>query len=264
MTINLSSEEEARFIAFFGEAADLAGEIALSYFRKVIPVDDKEDKSPVTEADRVIEKKLGELILKKFPKHGIIGEEFGKQNEDAEFVWVIDPIDGTKSFATGRPLFGTILGLMYQGLPLIGLIDQPYTKERWFGIRDRFALHNGKAIKVAAPRTLPNARLYTGSIDMFKGAKFENYLTLCKSAKWTQYSCDCYAYGLLSMGWVDVIMEQHLGLYDIAGVAPIILGAGGFISTWDGKEIDKSFSGEAVAASCQKLAEEALSIIKRP
>jgi inositol-phosphate phosphatase/L-galactose 1-phosphate phosphatase/histidinol-phosphatase len=257
----MSIDYEKYFTVFFNEAADAVAPITLKYFRQVIPVDDKHDKSPVTQADREIEQKLRELINKQFPHHGIIGEEYGSENEGADFVWCIDPIDGTKSFATGRPLFGTIIGLLHNGHPVVGLIDQAYTKERWFGIANRTATHNGKIVRVAAPRTMENARHYTGSIDMFKGAAFENYLTLCRTTKWTQYSCDCYAYGLLAMGWADLVSEQCLKIYDVAGVAPIITGAGGFISDWSGKAIDIGFNGFAVAGSSKALAMQAAEIL---
>ncbi|MFY9289071.1 MAG: inositol monophosphatase family protein, partial [Alphaproteobacteria bacterium] len=126
--MNNNTDYEALFAGFFDSAGDLARDIALKYFRKEIPVDDKADKSPVTQADREIEQRLRELIGKKFPNHGVIGEEYGTQNAGAEFVWVIDPIDGTKSFATGRPLFGTILGLIHGNAMAVGMIEQAYTK----------------------------------------------------------------------------------------------------------------------------------------
>jgi histidinol phosphatase-like enzyme (inositol monophosphatase family) len=252
---------EKQFAGFFNQLADAASDIALKYFRQLIPVDDKEDKSPVTQADREIEAALRRLINKAFPDHGIIGEEYGKEKDDAEFVWVIDPIDGTKSFITGRPLFGAMIGLMHNGKPVVGLIDQAYTKERWFGITDRYASHNGTLIKVATPRSLDNARLYTGSIAMFEGDNFENYLKLCRAAKLTQYACDCYAYGLLAMGWADIVVEQNLKIYDAAAVVPILSGAGGFVSDWNMRPIDLSFDGHLVAASSQRLAEQAVVIM---
>ncbi len=257
----MTTDYDKLFSAFFHEAADAAGAVALKYFRKVIPVDDKDDKSPVTQADREIEQTLRALINKKFPTHGIFGEEFGKENIDAEFVWVIDPIDGTKSFITGRPMFGTILGLMHNGKPEMGVIDQAYTRERWIGVSNQWATHNGAPIRVAPPRRLENARLYTGSINMFEGENFERYLKLCRAAKLTQYACDCYAYGLLAMGWADVLAEQCLKLYDVAGAAPIITGAGGFIGDWNARPIDINFNGFAVAASSRELAEEAMGIL---
>ncbi len=246
------------FAPFMHELADAAGVVALKYFRKVIPVDDKHDKSPVTQADREIEQTLRTMINQQFPTHGIFGEEFGNENIDAEFVWCLDPIDGTKSFITGRPMFGTIIGLLHNGKPMAGIIDQAFTRERWFGITDVMATHNGTPIQVAKPRTLSAARLYTGSINMFEGVNFEGYLRLCRAAKLTQYSCDVYAYGLLAMGWCDVMVEQCLKLYDVAGTVPIITGAGGFIGDWQGKPIDIHFKGEAVAASTKQLAMESI------
>ena len=257
----MTADYNKLFGAFFHEAADAAGVVALRYFRHVIPVDDKDDRSPVTQADRAIEQTLRALINQRFPTHGIIGEEFGEENPEAEFVWVLDPIDGTKSFITGRPLFGTIIGLLHNGVPVMGLIDQAFTRERWMGVADQWTTFNGAPIKVAPPRTLDKARLYTGSIDMFEGTNFENYLKLCRAAKLTQYSCDCYAIGLLAMGWADVWAEQCLKLYDVAGAVPIITGAGGFISDWDGQPITRNFSGFAVAASHKDLAMEALTVL---
>ena len=251
---------EQTFADFFTELGDAAGAIALKYFRKLIPVDEKEDKSPVTQADREIEQELRDMIDARFPNHGIIGEEFGRHNPDAEFVWVIDPIDGTKSFATGRPLFGTIVGLMHNGVPVVGMIDQAFTKERWFGVTDKIARHNGAAVRVAAPRTIDNARLYIGSVSMFDDS-IPHYINLCRAAKWTQHGCDCYAYGLLAMGWCDLVVEQKLGLYDVAGIVPIITGAGGFIGDWQGNPITAKFNGKAIAASTRALADQALAVI---
>lgn len=253
---------EKLFAAFFNAAADQAGQITLKYFRHDLIIDAKDDRSPVTQADREIEQNLRDMIAKKFPTHGIIGEEFGTHNTAAEFVWVIDPIDGTRAFMTGKPLFGTIIGLMHNGKPVIGCIDQAFTKERWFGITDQFATHNHQPIKVAPPRGLDQARLYVGSPDMFRGDKFENYLALCRAAKWPQYGCDCYAYGLMAMGWVDCVVERDLKIHDVAGIIPIITGAGGFIGDWDLNPITLDFNGECVAASHKDLARQATDLLR--
>ena len=259
----MTIDYEKHFATFFNEAADLAGEITLKYFRKEIPIDDKQDKSPVTQADREIEGKLRDLIGRNFPDHGIIGEEFGAAKEDAEFVWVIDPIDGTRAFMTGKPLFGTIIGLMHAGKPVVGCVDQAFTKERWFGIADSYAAHNGNPIRVAPPRALEASRLYTGSPDMFRGENFENYLSLCRTAKWPQYGCDCYAYGLLAMGWADLVVEQRLKIYDVAGIVPIVTGAGGFAGDWGLNPISLGFDGQLVAASSKTLAQQAVKLFER-
>jgi histidinol phosphatase-like enzyme (inositol monophosphatase family) len=252
---------EKTFAAFVHQAADAAGAITLQYFRKEIPIDAKDDKSPVTQADREIELKLRDMIAAQFPSHGIIGEEFGTTNKDAEFVWVLDPIDGTRAFMTGKPLFGTIIGLMHNGKPVVGCVDQAFTRERWFGIADQFATHNGVRIKTAPPRALNASRLYTGSPDMFRGDTFDTYLNLCRTARWPQYGCDCYAYGLVAMGWADLVVEQRLKIYDIAGIAPIISGAGGFVGDWNLNPISFDFNGTVIAASCKELAAETATLL---
>jgi inositol-phosphate phosphatase / L-galactose 1-phosphate phosphatase / histidinol-phosphatase len=247
------------FTGFFDRMADAAGEIALKYFRTEIAIDEKDDHSPVTQADREIEARLRSMIAEEFPSHGIVGEEHGSENEDAEFVWYIDPIDGTKSFAIGRPLFGTIIGLTHAGRPVAGLVDQAFTKERWFGISDTFCTHNGRRVKVATPRELKEARLYVGSPSTFHGKDcYAGYETLCRTAKWTQYSGDCYAYGLLASGWIDLIVECDLKAHDVVGVVPIISGAGGFISDWNGHAVDAATDGTVVAASTKQLAMDAI------
>jgi inositol-phosphate phosphatase/L-galactose 1-phosphate phosphatase/histidinol-phosphatase len=258
----MTPDYEKYFAAFFQQAADIASEVTLKYFRKQIPIDDKEDKSPVTQADREIEQRLRDLIGKQFPTHGIVGEEFGAANENAEFVWVIDPIDGTRAFMTGKPLFGTIIGLMHNGKPIVGCIDQAFTKERWFGISDQYATQNGTRIHVSLPRKLENARLYTGSPDMFRGDNFNAYLALCRAVKWPQYGCDCYAYGLLAMGWADLVVEQDLKIYDVAGIIPIITGAGGYVSDWNLNTVGMDFDGHIIAASSEKLIDQAVGILR--
>jgi len=256
----MSLDYEKEFGSFFNELADAARPIALKYFRKNLIVDDKEDKTPVTQADREIEQKLRELIKKKFPAHGVIGEEYGEDKANAEFVWVIDPIDGTKAFATGRPTFGTIIGLAHKGRPVAGLVDQAYTKERWFGVADLFCRFNGVPAKVASVRPLSAARFYTTTFDMFEGYE-GNFETLRKKVKWAQFSCDCYAYGLVALGWADLVLERQMKVPDLMGLVPIITGAGGFAGDWQGKEITLENDGTIIAASSRKLADEALAVI---
>ncbi len=257
----IAPDYEKLFASFFNEAADLAAKTTLRFFRAPLSIEEKRDKSPVTQADREIEQRVRERIEKKFPGHGIIGEEFGSTNEKAEFVWVIDPIDGTRAFMTGKPLFGTILGLLHQGAPVAGCIDQAFTKERWFGISSRYATHNGHRIEVSSPCPLSSARFYTGAPHMFAGSLFEKYLDLCRAVKWPQYGCDCYAYGLLAMGCCDLVVEQNLKIYDVAGLVPVITGAGGFAGDWQLDPVGLDFSGRFVAAVSRELAEEALRVL---
>lgn len=252
------------FAGFFDRMADMAGEIALKYFRTDLAIDEKDDHSPVTRADREIESALRAMIRDEFPAHGIVGEEHGSENTDAEFVWYIDPIDGTKSFAIGRPLFGTIIGLTHAGRPVVGLVDQAFTKERWFGIADASSTHNGRRIKVAARRDLKDARLYVGAPSTFRDTDCSaGYDALCQTAKWTQYSGDCYAYGLLASGWIDLVVERDLKPHDVVGVVPIVSGAGGYIADWTGRDVDATTDGTVVAASSKELALQALTAMER-
>lgn len=252
---------EKEFAGFFNRAGDRAGQIALRYFRGALPVDEKADRSPVTQADRDIEQALRDMVAREFPAHGFVGEEFGATREDAEFVWVVDPIDGTRAFMTGKPLFGSIIGLMHRGKPVMGLVDQPFTRERWLGVAGKIAYHNNAAIRVAPPRDLAAARLYTGSPDMFRGDGFDDWLRLCRAARWPQYGCDCYAYGLMAMGWADLVVEQQLKIYDVAGIVPIITGAGGFAGDWALQDVGFGFDGRFIAASSRELAVEAVAIL---
>jgi len=259
----MSTDYEKHFARFFDEAADAARAVALKYFRREITVTDKEDMSPVTAADREIEQQLREAIGRVFPSHGIIGEEYGGENVGAEFVWVIDPIDGTKSFITGRPQFGTIIGLVHEGNPAVGLIDQAFTGERWFGVAGQFARHNGRPIRVAQPRRLEEARLCTGPLSMFDDGELEKYRSLCRAVKCAQYNGECYAYGLLAMGWFDLVMERGLNIHDVAGVVPIVTGAGGFTGDWNLDPVTLDFGGSIVAASSRDLARQAVGIFGR-
>lgn len=252
-----------KFIPTINELADIARLVALKHFRTNLFLEDKSDKTPVTIADREIESLMRDHIKKMYPDHGIIGEEYGASDAASEFVWVIDPIDGTKAFATGKPLFGTIIGLTHYGKPVLGLIDQAFTGERWMGCQGMDATYNGVPIRVANERPLSESRFYTAAPEMYHGERFTNFEEVRRSAKWMLYGCDCYAYGLLAMGFVDVVMEQYLAAHDVIGLVPIIKSAGGYVTDWNGKEVDLNTDGKIIAASSTNLAQETLMIMNR-
>lgn len=154
------------------------------------------------------------------------------------------------------PPIRTIIGLVHRGKPAVGLIDQAFTGERWFGVADRFARYNGTPIRVAPPRGLRDARLCTGPFSMFEDGHMENYMALCRAVRCAQYNGECYAYGLLAMGWFDLVIERHLQIHDVAGVVPIVTGAGGFAGDWDLNPVTLGFGGSIVAASSRDLALE--------
>jgi len=234
-------------VTLAGALADLARPIIIAHFRTGTAISDKADASPVTEADRAAEAAMRTAIIDAFPDHGILGEEFGPENTDADYVWVLDPIDGTKAFVTGKPLFGTLIALCHQGRPIIGVIDQPILDERWLGAAGRRSTLNGAAISTRAA-TLKDAWLYATSPEMFEGTAAEAFARLRLNVKHTLYGADCYAYGLLGAGHTDLVCEASLKPYDYCAHVPIIEGAGGIITDWSGGALGIASDGRVLAA----------------
>ena len=215
--------------------AEAAAPIAKRYFRQEIPIDDKADASPVTIADREIEQTLRRILEAERPVDGVIGEEFANTRETAAHTWVIDPIDGTRSFITGKPCFGTLIGLLHEGEAVLGIISQPITGEIWLGAKGHASTLNGKPIRVRTGRTLDQAYLYATGPEIFSpGAETEAFQRLSMAAKNTRYGADCYAYGLLALGSVDLVCEANLKVFDYAALLPVIRGAGGVVADWTG------------------------------
>lgn len=232
-----SSPSLGEFLELAHQLADAAGEILLQYFRKRFEIVDKEDLSPVTIADQAAEQAMRSLVSKRFPSHAIFGEEWGLDapKEDYDYVWVLDPIDGTKSFITGKPVFGTLICLVHRGIPVLGIIDQPVLQERWVGVKDCKALLNGQEIETRACSSVSSAYLYTTSPHLFTGAAEEAFLRIRDKVKVPLYGCDCYAYGLLAAGHVDLVIESGLKPYDFLALVPVVEGAGGIITDWKGQ-----------------------------
>jgi inositol-phosphate phosphatase/L-galactose 1-phosphate phosphatase/histidinol-phosphatase len=238
----------AELVALANTLADAARPIATRYFRTPVTVDDKSDLSPVTIADREAETAMRTLLTKHVPSHGVFGEEHGAERTDAEYVWVLDPIDGTKAFITGLPIFGTLIALLHRGVPVLGIIDQPILKERWLGVADRRSTLNGKPIKVRACTSLDKAYMYSTAPLMFPGSIAKRHEKLAEQVKLFRWGGDCYAYGLLAAGHVDLVVENSLKLYDFAALVPVIQGAGGLITDWKGRELDMRSDGSVLAA----------------
>jgi len=239
------------FSAFIGRLATSSGETILPFFRTSLSVDNKstgQEFDPVTEADRAAEAMMRRLIKANFPQHGIVGEEFGNEREDADYVWVLDPIDGTKAYITGLPIFGTLIALLHRGQPVLGIIDQPILQERWLGVSGERSTFNGKAIQVRACPTLDRAYMYSTAPIMFPGALEKRHEALTQKVKLFRWGGDCYAYGLLASGHVDLVVENSLKLYDFAALVAVIKGAGGLITDWQGKELDIDSDGSVLAA----------------
>jgi inositol-phosphate phosphatase/L-galactose 1-phosphate phosphatase/histidinol-phosphatase len=246
---------------FANQLADAAGAAIRPHFRQPIPVDTKSDRSPVTIADRAAETAMRQRIEATWPAHGIIGEEFGRLRDDAEFVWVLDPIDGTKSFISGVPLFGTLIALWRRGRPLLGIIDQPITRERWVGAAGRPTTLNGATVKARHGTELSQATLFGFYFGMFTGADAVAFDRLAQRVRLVRGSADCYAYGLLATGFVDLIAEATMKPYDYAALIPVVEGAGGTISDWHGRPLTLDGDGRVLAAGDAALHAEAVKIL---
>ena len=249
------------FLSLATELADAAGAAIRPYFRTPLQIDDKPDLTPVTAADRAAEEAMRELIERRFPEHGIFGEEFGPVRSEAEFVWILDPIDGTKSFISGVPLFGTLIALNQRGRPILGIIDQPISRERWVGAAGRPTMLNGVAIAVRPCRDLAAATLFATSPDMFTGKDAQAFARLAAAVKLVRFGADCYAYGLAAAGFIDLVAEAQLKPYDFCSMVPIVEGAGGVITDWRGAALDLAADGHALVAGDGAVHRAALALL---
>lgn len=242
-------------IDLFHQLADASGAVIRRHFRQPFDIERKGDDSPVTIADRSAEQAIRAILEKRRAGDGIIGEEYGPDRPDAEFVWVIDPIDGTRSFVIGRPVFGTLISLLVNGRPTLGLIDQPILGERWIGGVDRPTRFNGRPVRVRDCATLEQAHLATTSPHQFTPADREIVFGLGETAASMVYGDDCYNYAGLASGWIDAVVEDMLKLHDFAALVPVIQGAGGIMTDWSGKELTVQSAGDVLACSDKRLHE---------
>jgi inositol-phosphate phosphatase/L-galactose 1-phosphate phosphatase/histidinol-phosphatase len=249
------------FVSFAHELAEVSGRVIARYFRQPIDIITKEDLSPVTIADRETEKAMRALINARFPDHGIIGEEHGREKTDAEFVWVLDPIDGTKSFISGRPLFGTLIALCRHGSPVLGVIDHPAIGERWVGAKGHPTLFQGKPVKARACPDLAQASLFASSPEMFDPEDQPRYRRLREACKMSVYGSDCYHYGIVASGFGDVAIEANMGLYDYLSTVPVVEGAGGIVTDWQGRPLTMASGDKVLACGDVRAHEKALALI---
>ncbi|CAO4162800.1 histidinol-phosphatase [Methylorubrum populi] len=247
-------------LAFAADLADAARPLALAYFRTPLDIVSKADESPVTVADRAIEAHLRGLIEARFPDHGIFGEEMGVKPGSGP-VWVIDPIDGTKSFVTGLPLFGTLIAFLDGETPLVGVIDMPALGERWTGLPGEARFGQAPA-RTSACQRLSDARFFTTSPEGFSGADEARYRRLIARTALRRFGGDCYAYGLLASGHCDLIAETGLQPYDIMALVPVIRAAGGVITDWTGADLTLTSDGRVLAAATPELHREALAVLR--
>lgn len=251
----------AEFVTLAERLADAARPVVRKYFRTPVAVDDKADDSPVTIADREVEAAMRAILAAEVPGHGILGEEHGRTNCEAEWVWVLDPIDGTAAFITGKPSFGTLIALAHRGVPVLGIIDQAFTSERWLGVAGRPTTLNGVKANVRACPDLAHAYAYTTAPELFCAQTRPAWDRIAAQVKRSRYGCDCYAYALVASGFVDLVVEAGLKSYDFAALAPVIQGAGGIMTDWSGAPLTITSDGKVCAAGDARLHAEALRVL---
>jgi histidinol phosphatase-like enzyme (inositol monophosphatase family) len=251
--------------SFFHDLADASGRAILPFFRTSAATDNKAGDGafdPVTEGDKAGERAIRALIEARFPDHAIRGEEYGLANAGAAHEWIIDPIDGTRGFICGLPTWGTLVGLMGHGKPLFGMMDQPHVGERFTGDGRSATLHGrgGKRpLKARQGRSLADALLATTSPAIITGADGDAYRCLEARVRLARYGTDCYAYAMVAAGQIDLVCETGLQAYDIMPLIPIIEGAGGVVTTWDGGPAHEG--GRILAAGSRELHAEALAVL---
>jgi len=245
---------------FILETLDKASQIALQYFRQAVNVEVKADDSPVTIADREIEQAIRNLLSEHFPTHAIYGEEQGQTSGEGG-TWVIDPIDGTKSFLLGNPLFGCLIGFVEDGIVQAGGLAMPALNEVWFADRSGQTTINGKACRVSQCNSLSNVSLLTSSPDFFSPEEFERFEALSRQIRYRRYGGDCYTYAMLAGGWVDLVVESSLYPFDYLPLVPIVEQAGGVISDWQGNTLGLESGSQVIAAATPQLHEAALKLL---
>jgi inositol-phosphate phosphatase / L-galactose 1-phosphate phosphatase / histidinol-phosphatase len=240
--------------------ADAAGAAIRPFYRAEFGLETKDDASPVTLADRASEAAIRAILEAERPHDGIIGEEYGTVREGAARQWVIDPIDGTTSFVAGRPIFGTLIALMQDGWPVLGVIDQPILRERWLGASGQGTTFNGAAIKTRRCPALKEAILATTGPSYFTDHEGEHFMALAaKTAhKRLIWGGDCYNYGLLASGHIDLVVEAGLKLHDLAALVPVVEGAGGMMCDWNGEPLSAASAGDVIALGDPARLEEVL------
>jgi len=263
MTNNtLRQDQTHSFIDLGNRLADTSRAILRGYYRRKLAILDKADESPVTQADRECEAALRKLIAETFPDHGIFGEEFGTERGDAEFLWVLDPLDGTRAFITGRPMFGTLIALLYQDKPIMGIIDMPILGDRWIGAQSRPTLLNGETCTARSCESLAGAYLSTVSPQAFPNpAAFGKFETVRGKVKNVSYGGDCYQYGMVATGFIDLVVEANLGIYDFLSLVPVIEGAGGIITDWQGQALTRHSGDKVLACGDRRIHAETLPLL---
>ncbi|ODN70993.1 histidinol-phosphatase [Methylobrevis pamukkalensis] len=260
----MTTDSITSWLPFLDRLADAAGEVILPHFRSAMTVENKEAAAfdPVTVADRAAEEAIRTLIGEAYPEHGILGEEYGDTSDGADSVWVIDPIDGTRAFISGLPVWGTLIGLMRGGRPAIGMMAQPFTGERFVG-DGQSAFYAGpggpRALKTRACGALDQATLFCTTPALFAADDRAAFDRVERAVRLSRYGVDCYAYCMVAAGQVDLVIEDQLKIFDIMPLIPVIEGAGGAVTSWTGGSAVEG--GKVVASGDPRVHEAALKML---
>ena len=249
------------FVKFANFLADESSIIITKYFRTKININKKKDSTPVTIADQNTELKIRELISSKYPSHGILGEEYEQINTKAEFMWVIDPIDGTRSFIAGHKDFGTLIALLHNNKPILGIINCPAHNERWVGIKDHHTTCNNIKVSTSSIKKIEDSYLFTSGEFFYEPFLKKGFEKIKDQSKYFRYGGDCYMYGMLASGLIDVVIEDTLKAHDYMALVNIIEGAGGKITDKFGKNVSIESDGSLVASCNPNIHQELISII---
>jgi len=259
--VNLANE-----IALAHRLADAAREAIRPHFREQVAADRKEDATPVTLADRGAEEAMRRILTAEVPQDGVHGEELGVTQGRSGRQWVLDPIDGTTAFLAGRATFGTLIALVVEGFPVLGMIDQPILAERWLGVAGQTTTLNGKPVSTRACRALADATLATTGPQHFTQTEGDMFMALAQKTdhKRMVMGGDCYNYALLASGFVDVVCESGLKLHDFAALVPVVEGAGGTMCDWNGEPLHAGSDGHVLAIGDPARLEDVLAALGAP
>lgn len=249
------------FAEFAGGLVDAAGAIITKAAREPLHIEIKDDGSPVTAVDKAVEDRIREIISQKYPDHGITGEERGDTAPDAEFVWVVDPIDGTLPFLAGFPVFGTLLALVHDQAPVLGIIDMPMTHERWVGLQGMATTRNGEAVRVRQCRDLSEALMSTSNPDFYTDDDRPALERLKSATRWCVYGGSCMAYAQIASGRIDLGIDVGFDIHDYLALVPVIRGAGGLITDWQGAALTLRSGDRLIAAGDPQLYAKALDVL---
>lgn len=255
------SHQYDEYVDFANFLADESEMIIEKYFRKKFNINNKEDSSPVTIADQNTELKIRELITSKYPSHGILGEEFENKNTESEFIWVIDPIDGTRSFICGHKDFGTLISLLHNNEPILGIVNCPAHKERWIGVKNQLTKCNGMEVKTSNKERLEDSYLLTTGLYFEEPILKKGIEPILKKVKYYKFGGDCYMYGMLASGMIEIVIEDTLKAHDYMALINVVEGAGGKITDKYGKSINLFSDGSLVASCNKKVHDQLISLI---